>query len=151
MVALLSVAFPLVGIVLELDLVRGIVASEVVWRQCAAVGAPSTCLERQMSPLVLARGFREAHVLLLWHVVPLWCRRGWVQMLMADPIDATVFGAHFGSGVARVPGCVCRVFRLSASCMSCGVLGVWRAVVRVFARFSFNKPSSAGLFDHSSS
>jgi hypothetical protein len=45
-------------------------------------------------------------------------------MLMADPFDDAVFGAHFGSGDARVPGCVCRVFRFPTSCMLCGVLGV---------------------------
>jgi hypothetical protein len=28
------------------------------------------------------------------------------QMLMGDQFDVTVFGVHFGSGVARVPGCV---------------------------------------------
>jgi hypothetical protein len=29
------------------------------------------------------------------------------QMVLADQIDLADFGAHFGSGVARVPGCVC--------------------------------------------
>jgi hypothetical protein len=45
-------------------------------------------------------------------------------MLMADQFDAEVFGAHFGSGDARVPGFTCRVFRFLAYCMSCGGLGV---------------------------
>jgi hypothetical protein len=40
-------------------------------------------------------------------------------MLMADQIDAAVFGVHFGSGVARVPGYVCVVcFAFRRSCMS---------------------------------
>jgi hypothetical protein len=42
---------------------------------------------------------------------------------MADHIDAAFFGAHF-SGVARVPGCVCRVFRLPAFLYVLSVLGV---------------------------
>jgi hypothetical protein len=45
-------------------------------------------------------------------------------MLMTDQFNAAVFGAHFGSGDARVPGYMCRVFRFLASCMSCGGLGV---------------------------
>jgi hypothetical protein len=43
---------------------------------------------------------------------------------MADQFDAAVFGVHLGSGVARVPGCVCRVFRLPAFLYVFGALGV---------------------------
>jgi hypothetical protein len=42
---------------------------------------------------------------------------------MADHIDAAVFGAHF-SGVARVPGCVCRVFHLPVFLYVLSALGV---------------------------
>jgi hypothetical protein len=57
-------------------------------------------------------------------------------MLMADQIDAAIFGAHFDSGIARVPVRVCCVFRLSTflyvlRCSRCGL-----AVVRVFTWFS---------------
>jgi hypothetical protein len=45
-------------------------------------------------------------------------------MLMANQIDTVVFGAHFGSGVARVPVYVCRVFRLSMFLYVLGALGV---------------------------
>jgi hypothetical protein len=54
---------------LELDSARGPVVRWVVLQRWPT-GALSTCDERQMSLLVSARGFREAHVLLSWHVVP---------------------------------------------------------------------------------
>jgi hypothetical protein len=70
MAALLGTVFPLEGIVLELDPIGGSCGSR---GGVAAVAAriPFTCKERQMSSLIFARGFREAHALLSWHVVPL--------------------------------------------------------------------------------
>jgi hypothetical protein len=45
------------------------------------------------------------------------------QILMTDQIDAAVFGVHF-SGVAQVPGYVCRVLHLPALLYVLSALGV---------------------------
>jgi hypothetical protein len=60
---------------------------------------------------------------------------------MADQIVAAVFGVHFGSGVARMPGCVCRVFRLPAFLYVLDALGVALLLLE-FSPIFLNKPNS---------
>jgi hypothetical protein len=117
MATLLGVVFPLEDIVLELDMFRGCCGS----RGCAAAagGVPFTCKKRQMSHLIFAHGFRETHVLLSWHVISLWYRRGWSKCSWLITSTRQFSVCTLVAEFARVPDCVCVVcsaFR--RSCMS---------------------------------
>jgi hypothetical protein len=113
-------------------------------RRCwAAVGAPSTCKERRMSHFGLSRPLGEALNLLFWGCCsPLVLSRS-ANRLMADQVDAMVFGEHCERCRSSSPA-VCLVCSVFWHVVCVVVLRCGFAVVQGFAWFPY-KPSSVGL------